>query len=319
MDDELLDDSGNQSFKILVCIDGSEESYRGLRYAVRLGSGRDTEITLLNVRQVDKDLHTDGLDMRMARENMLDWGLELPGMTSLKRGLEELRGMGYLDDDWSSENSFIDIKGDPLGDNQVEYTNKLGRMVRLKLMVAPTPELGILDESDVGDYNLTIVASADPDPDNAPMMYFGSSVTERVATESRNSVIVAKCLAENRGHLICLSGSVASLNAALCDAKLADRCQCPIYLYSVAMDKEHINKAQTIIDEARTVIEDAGYIIAGENIGVGDPVEKIIEEGSNYSLIVLAGAHKVGFRRFFKSSIIFQILEGTKNSVMISR
>ena len=34
-------------FKILVCIDGSEESYRGLRYAARLASGFDTDITLL--------------------------------------------------------------------------------------------------------------------------------------------------------------------------------------------------------------------------------------------------------------------------------
>jgi len=201
----------------------------------------------------------------------------------------------------------------------VVYTNEEGRKVNLKLMVAPTPELGILDESDVGQYDITIVSSADIDTDNDKTMIFGSTVSERIATESSNSVIVAKALEENHGHLICLSGSTASLNTALSDAKMASRCKCPIFLYSVAKDKDHINKAQIILDEARTVIEDAGYVVAGENIGVGDPVEKIIEEGVNYSLIVLAGEHKVGFRRFFKSSINFQILKGTKNSVMISR
>ena len=150
-------------------------------------------------------------------------------------------------------------------------------------------------------------------------IYFGSSVSERVATESSNSVIVAKSLSENRGHLICLSGSNESLKTAISDAKLATRCKCPVFLYSVAADTDGINKAQAIIDEARALIEEAGYTVAGENIGVGDPIEKIIEEGFHYSLIVLAGAHKLGFRRFFKSSINYNILEGAKNSVMISR
>ena len=319
LDNMTLEEKGEKPFKLLVCIDGSEESFRGLRYAVRLASGMDTDITLLNIRQVDKELHTDGLDMRMARENMLEWGLELPGMTSLKRGLEVLTEMGYLDGEWCAKTSHIDNHGDPLGDNLVDYTNSVGRKVTLKLMVAPTPELGILDESDVGEYDITIVSAADVDDENDISIYFGSSVSQRIATESQNSVIVAKALEENHGHLICLSGSEASLNAALSDAKIAARCKCPIYLYSVAIDKEHINKAQAIIDEARTVIEDAGYTIAGENIGVGDPVEKIIEEGSNYSVSVLAAQNTLGFRRFFKSSIIYKVLEGTKNSVMISR
>ena len=319
MDDELKAEDAPKPFKLLVCIDGSEESYRGLRYVVRLGSGIDTDLTLLFIRQVDKELHTDGLDMRMARENMLEWGLELPGMDSLKRGLEVLTEMGYLDGDWSSESSHVDVQGDPLGDNIVVYSNEAGRKVILKLMVAPSPDLGIIDECDVGDYDITVVSSADPDPETEKSIYFSSRVSERVATECNNSVIVAKSLEENHGHLICLSGSASSLNTAKNDAQMASRCKCPIFLYSVAKDSEHINKAQAIIDEARDLIEDAGYVVAGENIGVGDPVEKIIEEGANYSLIVLGGEHKEGFRRFFKSSISYQILEGTKNSVMISR
>ena len=72
LDNMTLEEKGEKPFKLLVCIDGSEESFRGLRYAVRLASGMDTDITLLNIRQVDKELHTDGLDMRMARENMLE-------------------------------------------------------------------------------------------------------------------------------------------------------------------------------------------------------------------------------------------------------
>ncbi len=316
---ENFDEIEEPIFKVLVCIDGSEESYRGLRYALRLSSGTDTDLTLLNVREVDKALSTDGLDMRMARENMLDWDLELPGMESLKRGLEILSEMGYLEGDWDTEASNVDIQGDPLGDNLVVYTNSSGRKVTLKLMVAPTPELGILDEADVGDYDITILASADLDPENDKTMIFGSSVSERVATESQNSVIIAKALEENNGHMVCLSGSLASLNMAKTDAIMASRCDCPVYLYSVAEDESQRAKAQSIIDEARAVIEEAGYKVEGERIAIGDVVENIINDGSDYSMIIISGEQRVGFRRFFKSSIIFQVLEGATNSVLISR
>ena len=319
MENDLSEIENKKLFKVLVCIDGSEESYRGLRYAVRLGSGVDTDLTLLFIRQVDKDLNTDGLDMRMARENMLEWGLELPGMDSLKRGLDLLTEMGYLDGNWCSKTSHVDIQGDPLGDNQVVYTNDAGRKVILKISIAPSPELGILDESDIGDYDITIVSSADDDTESEKGLIIRGSVSERVATESKGSVIVAKALEENHGHLICLSGSHASLNTAHKDAIMASRCKCPVYLYTVAADESEIKEAQAIIDEARAVIEDDGYSVAGEKIGVGDPVENIIEEGSNYSLIVLAAENNVGLRRFLKSNVNFQILSGATNSVMISR
>ena len=77
-------------FRILACIDGSEESYDTVRYAVRLGKRPEVDIILLYVRQIDQGLRSGGLQVRVARENMLDWGLELPGITYLTRGLEVL-------------------------------------------------------------------------------------------------------------------------------------------------------------------------------------------------------------------------------------
>lgn len=319
MENDLKDNLENKTFKVLVCIDGTDESYRGLRYAVRLGSGTDANITLLYVRSVDKDLHTDGLDMRMARENMLDWGLEMPGMAALKRGLDMLVDMDYMDRDWCSETSHVDIQGDPLGDNLVKYTCDDGRKVTLKLIVAPSPDLGILDESDLEDYDITIASASDPEKENELSISFTSSVTDRIATESRNTVIIAKALEENHGHLVCLNGSKASLNTARTDAILANRCNCPITLFSVASDATEVPAAQAIIDEAKNAIKADGYEIAGEKIAIGDPVEEIIEEGKNYSLIVLSGEPKVGIRRFFKSSLIYQILDQAQNSVLLSR
>jgi len=320
LDDEVsLEEEKNNIFKVLVCIDGSDESYRGLRYAVRLGLGVDTDLTLLYVRRADKELSTGGLDMRMTRENMLDWGLELPGMDYLRRGLDLLTEMGYLDGEWSSKTTHVDTKGDPLGNNQVDYTNEHGRKVKLKLLVAPSAEIGILDECDAGEYNLAIVSAGDRDDEDDLESLFVNSVSQRMATEAHCSVIIAKGLEESHGHMVCLNGSSSSLNTARNDAILASRCDCPVYLFSVAKDEKGIEKAQAVIDEARTVIEETGHRIEGEKVAVGDPVDCIIEEGCNYSMIVLCGEHGTGMRRFLKSSITTSIIEGAKSSVMLSR
>jgi len=317
--DESLEEENNKIFKVLVCIDGSDESYRGLRYAVRLGLGVDTDLTLLYVRRADKELSTGGLDMRMTRENMLDWGLELPGMNYLRKGLDLLTEMGYLDGEWSSKTTHVDTKGDPLGNNKVVYTNEHGRKVTLKLMVAPSAEIGILDECDAGEYNLAIVSASDRGDDDDIESIFVNSVSQRVASEAHCSVIIAKGLAESHGHMVCVNGSSSSLNTARNDAILASRCDCPVYLFTVTKDEKGIEKAQAVIDEARTVIEEAGYSIEGEKIAVGDPVDCIIEEGCNYSITVLCGEHGTGMRRFLKSSITTSIIEGAKSSVMLSR
>ena len=78
-------------FRILVCLDGEEEGYRGLRYAARMGGAhKDCDIVLLYVRPIDQGLATGGLQVRLARENILNWGLELPGIRYLKEGLSML-------------------------------------------------------------------------------------------------------------------------------------------------------------------------------------------------------------------------------------
>jgi K+-sensing histidine kinase KdpD len=47
-------------FRMLVCIDGSEESYQSLRYAAKMGNGVDADIVLLYVRLVDQGLRSGG-------------------------------------------------------------------------------------------------------------------------------------------------------------------------------------------------------------------------------------------------------------------
>ena len=91
---EAIREQRRNRFRILVCVDGSDESHEGLRFAAGISHGDDCDIILLYVRPIDQGLRSGGLQVRVARRNMLDWGLELPGIKFLKRGRDMLVSEG---------------------------------------------------------------------------------------------------------------------------------------------------------------------------------------------------------------------------------
>ena len=268
-------------FRILVCIDGSDESYRGLKYAVKLGGGVDADIVMLYVRPIDQGLRSGGLQVRVARENMLDWGLELPGIQVLKKGWEMLREIEHFEDDWTTETVHTDVAGDPLGDNKIDYTNKLGRKVVLKLKVADDVATGILEQWEIGEYDL-IILGAPEEKRGLARALIDPPIAEKVAMNASCSVLVARGLEVGHGHLICTDGSERSLEMVSKDAMLASRCNCAISLISVTADVEGEAEAKTYLNDARSVIEKFEVEIEDMLSPVGDPVEEIIEAGANY-------------------------------------
>ena len=305
-------------FRILVCIDGSDESYRGLKYAAKLGGGVDADIVMLYVRPADQGLSSGGLQVRVARENMLDWGLELPGIQYLKKGWEILREMEQIGNDWTSETVHTDVAGDPLGDNKIDYTNKLGRKIVLKLKVAGHIATGILEQWEIGEYDL-IILGAPEEKRGIARSLVDPAIAEKVAMNAPCSVLVARGLEVGHGHLICTDGSERALEMAGKDAMLASRCKCAISLISVSSDVEGEVDAKAHLADARTVVEEFGVEIEDVLSPVGDPVEEIIEAGANYSVIVVSDSSRSGMERFFVGSVARRVLRKAHNSVLVVR
>ncbi len=314
-DEEPLDFEAEEPprFNILVCIDGSEEGLRGINYAVLLGKGTDADITFLYVRPVDKGMKSG---VNMARQNMLEWGVELPGMRALKDARNRLVELGFMDNEWEEETIRKRVYGDPLGDIMKTYTNQDGQSIALKLMVSPTIASGILDEEDLNDYNLTIIAmSGDSDKASGKINW---GVTRTVVTEHRGTIIVARDIKKAEGHLICVSDD-KSIEAAKKDAILASRSGCKVHLLSVARDENELESAREAITRAEAVITEVGVKVSSTKTLIGDPVDEIIEYGKPFSLIAMADTTVKGFRRFFKSSVAYEVLRYAENSVMIIR
>lgn len=308
-----------ERFSILVCVDGTDDAMRALRYAVRVGAGNDADLTLLYVRPVDQGLRSGGLQLSVARENMLEWGLELPGMKVLKQARDMLVELEWLGEDWLEDFRHTDVVGDPLGDNTIVYKNDAGRSITLKLMVSPSVAHGILDESDMGNYDLTVL-SKPRDPDAILPGNIDAKIASTVAMEHAGTVLVTQALEENHGHLVCVSNNDTSINAARRDAEIASRCACPVYLFAVAADDSETADAEIALERAEAAINEVGVKISGRKKVVGDPIETIVEEGRNYSVIVMSATRETSaWRRLFTTSVAYKVLQRAHNSVMIAR
>ena len=311
-------ESRQDRFRILVCIDGSDESYQSLRYAAKLGGGVDADIVLLFVRPIDQGLRSGGLNVRVARENMLDWGLELPGTKYLKKGYDILLEMGVTDESWRQHSYHSGVEGDPLGDHKVEYINDAGKVIVLKHKVASDIATGILEQWELGPYDIIILGASGRWRGMAKS-FWDPAVAEKVAIHAPCSVLVARGIDVGHGHLICTDGSEKAMDTVRKDAYLASRCECPVSLISVALDMESQDEAIANVEAARKDLAGMGIEVENTLNPVGNPVDEIVEAGPDYSVIVVSDSSKKGLKRFFMGSVAFKVLQEAFTSVMVVR
>jgi len=310
-----LRESRRNRFRILVCIDGSEESYEGLRFAAEIGRGDECDIILLFVRPFDQGLRTGGLQMNVARENMLEWGLELPSVQHLKKGLEVLIELGQMDEDWQFMASHSEVRGDPVGDHKVEYTRESGKTIILKLKTAPDAASGILDQYELGPYNLIILGAQHRWQGDFRSLW-DAGVTQKVAMLAPCSTLVTRKSPDGEKCLICIDGSAHSLDVARRAAVLAKHLAAPISLLSVARNDEDRSVVERQVADAKAALEDIGIDVADALVRSGDPVEQIIKIGADYKLVVVSDSGKSRIKRFLIGSVAFGVMGHARTSVL---
>ncbi len=302
-------------FRILVCLNGTDAAYEGVKLAADIGRNEECDIILLYVRRIDQGLNTGGLQIRVARQNMLDWGLDLPGLEYLKRGLDLLIEQGHMQEDWKTMSAHTDVFGDPLGDNKVEYRSPTGRSIVLKLKIAVDVSSGILDQYELGPYNLIITG-----PPKRWRSEFSSyrdpSTVQKVSMLAPCSVLTKRESPDRRGYLICVDGSDHALTSMQQAAVLANHCNEPITIISVARQKDDLSTVEEQLVQARERLENMGLKVAGTLAPVGDPVRSVIEAGRQFNMITVADSGKSRLKRFVVGSVAFNIMGGADTSVL---
>ena len=302
-------------FRILACIDGTDQSFVTVRFAARFCAQNNCDIIVLFVRPIDSGLQSGGLQVRLARQNMLDAGFELPGVRHLKHSLDILKEEGIDVSDWPQETQHIDAWGDPAGDNKVEYNSPEGRSVVLKLKTAPDVAHGILDQYELGPYNLIVMG--EPSRWRGELMsFFDSGVVQTVATMAPCSVLVARQTLDKTGFFICTDGSSRSMQAVRRAAVLATVIGEPITLFSVADSEAGRGAAEEAVANAKALLKAMKIEVKDTRVAVGRPAEEIVESGSLYKVIVVTDEGRSRLQRLIRGSTATEAVRKPRTSVL---
>lgn len=302
-------------FRVLACINEEEASYITVRFAAQLAPGNDCDIIVLFVRPIDQELWSGGLQVRLARQNMLEAGLELPGVRHLKMALDVLKEQGIDVTGWSQETAHEDAWGDPAGDNKVVYTSAEGRTVVLKLKTAPDVANGILDQYELGPYNLMILAESSSWRGNKNS-WLSKGVVQRVTMLSPCSVLVARDSLERSGFFICTDGTSRSMQAVRRASVLAHTVGEPITLFSAAPVPAARPAAEENVENAKALLKALGIGIAESRVAVGDPAERIIELGADYKIVVVTDEGRSWWQRMWRGSVAYEVARRARTSVL---
>ena len=306
----------HKRFRILVCINGRDSSYEGLKLAAEIGRNNPCDIVLLYVRRIDQGLSSGGLQVRVARQNMLDWGLELPGIEYLRRGYDMLVDLGYMTKEWHSKSSHTDIFGDPLGDNKVEYRSGRRKRIILKLKTAPSVASGILDQYELGPYNL-IIMGPPKRWRGAFKSFLEPSTVQKVATLSPCSVLtVRNPMDKKKGFLICIDGTKHGTKSMKQAAVLADTLNYPIAVMSVALEENQLPLIKTRLKTAKQQLMEMGIEKVKTIYRIGDPAEEVLAVAKRFATVVVADTEKSRLKLFLKGSNAFKIMGLMPVSVM---
>ena len=304
-----------ERFRILACVKDAEDGFSTAIMAAQMAPDDKCDIVIVYVRPIDQGLWSGGLQLKLARQNMLDAGLELPGLRLLKGAMKSLRKEGIDTREWQRATGHQDAWGDPAGDNKVEFIHEDGRSVVLKLKTAPDPASGILDQYELGPYNLIILG--EPSRWRGELKsWFGAGVVQRVAMLSPCSVMVVRPSEQKRGFFICTIGTARCMQAVRRSAVLAQSVGEPITLFSVAREEKDLKAAKDNVAKAKALLDALGIKVRKAQTAVGDPVETIVEHGSSHKIIVVSDEGRSHFSRLFKPSVAYGVIKNADTSVI---
>ncbi len=303
-------------FRILVCINGEDASYESVKLAAKLGEKEICDIVLLYVRRIDQGLNAGGLQVRVARRNLLEWGLELPGIKYLKRGFDMLLEQNFLGDEWVEYIGHTDVFGDPLGDNKVEYRSKTnGRRIVLKLKTAADIPSGILHQYELGPYNMILMGPHIQWTTNWRALFIPNTV-QKIASLAPASVMTVRGSCQGKGFLLSTDGSEHSIIAKKQGAVIAHTLGEPVKILGTADDDSDLSTLEKNIDGLCKSLKADGITVDDCKVVVGDPVRSTIEAGNSCSVIVVSDKQASRLSRFFQGSVAFDIMRLATASVL---
>jgi nucleotide-binding universal stress UspA family protein len=185
----------------------------------------------------------------------------------------------------------------------------------LKLKTAPDVASGILDQYELGPYNLMIMG--EPSHWRGEVAaFFDAGVVQTVTSMAPCSVLVARQSLDRSGFFICTDGSSRAMQAVRRAAVLAHMIGEPITLFAVAPDAAAKDAAEEAVANSKALLKAMKINVHETKTAVGDPLQEIVEHGSLYRLIAVTDEGRTRFQRLFKGSLAQDVVRHARTSVL---
>jgi len=226
-----------------------------------------------------------------------------------------LRDEGIPAGDWPRKTSHQDAWGDPLGDNKVEFISPEGRTVVLKMKTAPDPAAGILDQYELGPYNLIIMGEPSRWRGEFHSL-FDAGVVQQVTVHAPCSVLVVRHPLDKTGFFICTDGTSRSTQAVRRAAVLAHVAKEPITLFSASQDEAGLGAAEENVKNARALLKAMGIKVKDLVTAAGPPAEMITRHGAGHGVIVVTDEGRTKLQRMIRGSTAVDVVRNATTSVL---
>ena len=301
--------------KFLMCTDGEPNAEDAIRFGGKLAKEMNADVSILHVRPPVSA--SSRIQLTTARKKLGQWNLELPGVEYLIRAKEILTEIGLtrpVPEKEKNEKVSHAFRVDVDGGTELHLIGQHGELVRLRLREGhPVEE--VLEEADLGDYDLIIVGSRGH---QGISKYFVGSTALRVADLAACSVLIAKNIREDDNFLLCTDGSRLAERAEIIGAEMAQALGAKMTVLSVAEEETLREEASKLARRADMILSQMGVEIS-HKVRVGRPSEEIIDEAKDHDIVVMGASGSSAVRKFFLGSIPLKVIEYGVCPVLVIR
>jgi len=290
--------------RFLLCVGGVEPSVETVRFGARIARAFEADLSVLYVQP--RVPHAVREEMRLAREKLEEWEIELPGVKVLKAAQKILLQEGS-------------VRTGPSGEAVVRHAMKPGVRGAYELHIYGIHGENLRFRLREGDIVSEI--NKEVESDQLDLVIFGASQQRHILQKLVHfidcSILVAKNPKDVKyTFLICTDNSRTSRRAELFGAKLARFVNSPVQLLSVAKFKTREHMAMECAERASNSLTKAG-VAHSTIVRIGNVVDENAALAREDTLVVMGTSRMPAWKKLIFGSKPLQVVERVPCPVLI--
>lgn len=290
--------------KFVICVGGVEPSVETIRFGGRIAKAFEADVSLLYVQP--KVPHAVRQEMRLTREKLSEWEIELPGVKVLRAARQILLEEGL-------------VKTGPTGEIVQRHALKPGIRGAYELHVYGIHGENIRLRLREGDIITEI--NKEVESDQHDLVIFGASQKRNILNNLVQFINCSMLIVKNAKDvkyefLVCTDSSPASRKAELFGAKLARFLNSQVLLLSIAKFKAREHMAMEGAERASRFLTKAG-VSHCISVRVGNVVDEIAAHAREDTMVVMGTSQMWELKKWLFGSKPMKVVERVSCPVLI--